>query len=76
MGVPLGLVTVYGSNFTPDAQVYIDGGASTFNTVASSTQVQTQVPLSFDEVAATHTLTVHQASGTSNSAGPVGPSGK
>ena len=68
VGVPLGLVTVYGSNFTPDAAVYIDEIASTFNSFISSNEVQTQVSLSFDEVAGTHTFSVHQASGISNSA--------
>ncbi len=68
VGVPLGLVTVHGSNFTPDAAVYIDEIASTFNSFISSNEVQTQVSLSFDEVAGTHTFSVHQASGISNSA--------
>jgi FG-GAP-like repeat/IPT/TIG domain len=68
VGVSLGLITVFGSNFTPDAQVYIDGVASSFSSVGSSNEVQAQVPLSFDQVAATHTFAVHQASGTSNSA--------
>lgn len=67
VGVPLGLVTVYGSNFTPDAQVYIDGAQSSFTSAGNPSEVQAQVSISFDEIATTHTFTVHQASGTSNS---------
>lgn len=68
VGVPLGIVNVYGANFAPNAQVYIDGVASTFTNVGSATQLETQVSIAFDNSAATHTFTVRQASGSSDSA--------
>lgn len=67
-GVPLGLVTVYGANFTASSQVYIDGSPSTFTSSGDSTQLQTQVSIAFDNTVGTHTFTVEQGSQISNAA--------
>jgi hypothetical protein len=66
VGVPLGTVTVFGSNFTADGQVYIDGTPASFSSFVNSSEIQTQIPLSVDEVPGTHIFTVRQASGTSS----------
>lgn len=65
VGVPLGLVNVYGTNFTSDAQVLLDGAPLQFSLLESPTELEAQVPDSFDYTAATHTFAVRQASGTS-----------
>lgn len=68
VGVPLGTVTVYGTNFSSSAQVYIDGAPSTSTSAGSTTQLQAQVSIAFDNTVGTHTFTVVQGSQTSNAA--------
>lgn len=65
VGVPLGLVNIYGTNFTADAQVLLDGAPLQFSLLESPTELEAEVPDSFDYTAATHTFSVTQASGTS-----------
>jgi hypothetical protein len=66
VGIPEGLVTVYGTNFTSDAQVFIDGAsAETFFQDSGTLQAQINVDLSL--TAGTHQVSVEDAAGTSNS---------
>jgi hypothetical protein len=65
LGVPQGLVYVIGTNFTSDAQVLLDGAPASFVIVEGSTQIEVQIPDSYDYTVATHTFVVKQASGTS-----------
>lgn len=65
LGVPQGLVSVIGTNFTSDAQVLLDGTPASFVIVEGSTQIEVQIPDSYDHTVATHTFVVKQASGTS-----------
>lgn len=65
LGVPLGTVDLYGTNFTSDAQVLVDGTPVQFTSLQSPTELEAELPLSFDLTAATHNFSVRQASGTS-----------
>jgi hypothetical protein len=65
VGVPQGSVNVIGENFTSDAQVLLDGVSASFALVEGSTQIEVEIPDSYDYTVATHTFVVKQASGTS-----------
>jgi hypothetical protein len=65
LGVPQGPVYVIGTNFTSDAQVLLEGAPASFVIVEGSTQIEVQIPDSYDYTVATHTFVVKQASGTS-----------
>jgi len=66
VGVPVGLATVFGANFTSDAQVYLDGTPAMQTAFVSSTQVQVVIPIDIDTVARVYQVTVHENSGVSN----------
>jgi hypothetical protein len=67
LGVPIGTVTLYGKNFTADAQVFIDGIAT--NTFfQNSGNLEAEIGLSLDQVAAVHQLSVHEMAGISGDA--------
>jgi hypothetical protein len=67
VGVPLGGATVFGANFTPDAQVFLDGTAAPVTDFRSSGELDVEIPDEVDFKAQVHQFTVHQSSGTSNS---------
>ncbi|HVB87779.1 MAG TPA: VCBS repeat-containing protein [Candidatus Dormibacteraeota bacterium] len=66
VGIPQGLITVYGTNFTPDAQAYVDG-ASVITIVQNSGSLEAQIDLSLSYGAGTHELSVHESAGNSDS---------
>jgi FG-GAP-like repeat len=66
VGVPLGSINVFGANFTPDAQVFLDGAALPITFVESSSELSAELQIEIDSSAQVHEVTVHQGSGTSN----------
>jgi FG-GAP-like repeat len=68
VGIPLGIVDVYGTGFFPGAQVLIDGIPASTSSPNSATQIEVFVPLAFGNAAAVHAFTVVQGSETSNPA--------
>lgn len=66
VGIPQGLVTVYGTNFTSDAQVFVDG-ASIETFFQDSGTLQAQISVNLSLAAGTHEVSVDEAAGKSNS---------
>lgn len=66
VGVPLGLVNVFGVGFAADAQVYMNGVPAMQTIYTSSTQLQASISIVLDETASVQQVTVHQSSGVSN----------
>jgi hypothetical protein len=66
VGIPQGLVTVYGTNFTSDAHVLIDG-ASVETIFQDSGTLQAQISVNLSLTAGTHEITVDDSAGNSNS---------
>ncbi|MGH9738645.1 MAG: FG-GAP repeat domain-containing protein [Candidatus Acidiferrales bacterium] len=65
LGIPQGVITVYGTNFTPDAQAFVDGAPA--NTIVqNSATLQAQINVSLSYAAGTHELSVHESAGNSN----------
>jgi hypothetical protein len=66
LGILQGRITVYGANFAPDAQVFVDG-ASAAATFENSGTLQAEISLDLSATPGTHQVTVDQSSGNSNS---------
>lgn len=64
-GVVLGTITVFGANFSPSAQVLVDGQPIFSTTFTSSSELEASV-MNLGEVPGTFQFTVQQPSGTSN----------
>jgi hypothetical protein len=65
VGIPLGTLSVTGSNFNSDALIAIDGQeVSTF--MLDPHTLEAEVSPEFDNTVATHQITVQQSTGTSN----------
>jgi hypothetical protein len=66
VNVPLGTLTVTGSNFHSDALIEIDGQLVSTDMVDPNT-LEAEVPISLDYTPATHQIAVQQSTGTSPS---------
>lgn len=67
VGESQGTISVLGANFTSDAQVLLDGTPSIQTIYGGSSELEANVPDSFNNAAATHQIQVKQESGDSNS---------
>src|SRR5277367_6824115 len=66
VNVPLGILTVTGSNFHSDALIEIDGQLVSTDMIDPNT-LEAEVPISLDYTPATHQIAVQQSTGTSQS---------
>lgn len=68
LGLSLGELTIYGTNFTADAQVEVNGASQGQTFFMNSTEVQLQFSSQFAATSATYEITVVETAGTSNQA--------
>ncbi|MGC2246353.1 MAG: FG-GAP-like repeat-containing protein [Terriglobales bacterium] len=66
VNVPLGILTVTGSNFHSDALIEIDGQLVSTDIIDPNT-LEAEVPINLDYTPATHQIVVQQSTGTSQS---------